>query len=93
MINGAYPAVSPGGKQVVFLSNRTGVDDLFVIRADGTGEMQVTHTPEHESATGWTRNGRQIVFSELLLNAARASHCPGISFRQILLLFLNQALD
>lgn len=63
MINGAYPIVSPNGSQIVFLSNRTSVDDLFVIRADGTGEMQVTHTPEYESATGWTRNGRQIVFS------------------------------
>lgn len=63
MINGAYPVVSPSGKQIVFLSNRTGVDDLFVIRANGTREMQVTHTPEYESATGWTSKGRQIVFS------------------------------
>jgi TolB protein len=62
MINGAYPIVSPSGKQIVFLSNRTSVDDLFVIRADGTGEMQVTHTPEYESATGWTSKEKQIVF-------------------------------
>jgi len=46
MINGAYPIVSPSGKQIVFLSNRTGVDDLFVVDADGSNERQLTHTPE-----------------------------------------------
>jgi Tol biopolymer transport system component len=63
MINGAYPIVSPSGKHIVFLSNRTGVDDLFVVNADGSRESQLTHTPEYESATGWTSSGKQIVFS------------------------------
>jgi Tol biopolymer transport system component len=71
MINGAYPIVAPNGLRIVFLSNRTGVDDLFVIAADGTGEMQVTHTPEYESATRWTRNGRQIVFSVFAKDTSR----------------------
>jgi len=54
MINGAYPVVSPSGKQIVFLSNRTGVDDLFVINADGSRDKQLTHTREYETAMGWT---------------------------------------
>src|SRR3979490_3269412 len=71
MINGAYPIVSPDGSRIVFHSNRTGVDDLFVTRADGSRETQLTHTPEYETATGWTPNGRQIVFSVLAKDTSR----------------------
>ena len=38
-------------------------NDLFVIAADGTGEMQLTHTPDNEGALAWTPDGKQILFS------------------------------
>ena len=41
--NGALPSVSPDGLRIAFVSNRVGAKDLFVIGADGTGEMQLTH--------------------------------------------------
>lgn len=61
--NGGLPSVSPDGSHVAFVSDRVGVDDLFVIGADGTGELQLTHTPEFESPAGWTADGKQILFS------------------------------
>src|SRR6476620_5784103 len=48
--NGGLPVVSPDGKLITFGSNRGGTLDLFVIAADGTGELQLTHTPEPEGA-------------------------------------------
>lgn len=61
--NGALPVVSPDGSHIAFFSNRTGADDVFVISADGTGELQLTHTPEAEGNAQWSSDGKQILFS------------------------------
>jgi len=63
IINGAQPVVAPRGQRIAFFSNRGGTEDLFVINADGTGEKQLTHTPENETGLQWGAGGRQIVFS------------------------------
>ena len=69
--NGSLPAVSPDGSHIAFVSNRGGSEDLFVIAADGTGEKQLTHTPDEKGAVGWTANGKQIVFSVFANDASR----------------------
>jgi TolB protein len=61
--NGALPIVAPNGSRIAFVSERNGTPDLFVIGADGRNELQLTHTPEHESPIGWTGDGKQILFS------------------------------
>ena len=63
VINGGLPHVSPDGENIAFVSNRGGVNDLFVISSKGTNEVQLTHTPESESLAGWTRDGKQVLFS------------------------------
>ena len=63
IVNGAQPIVSPRGERIAFFSNRGGPQDLFVINADGTGEKQLTRTPENETSLQWSADGRQIVFS------------------------------
>jgi Tol biopolymer transport system component len=63
IINGGLPEVSPDGLHIAFVSNRAGNDDLFVISTNGTGEVQLTHTPEHESPEGWARDGKRTLFS------------------------------
>jgi hypothetical protein len=50
VIHGGLPIVSPDGSRIVFLSNRGGAEDLFVIGVDGTSETQLTRTPEAETA-------------------------------------------
>jgi Tol biopolymer transport system component len=73
--NGSLPSVSPDGSHIAFVSSRGGDEDLFVISADGTGEAQLTHTPEEEGGVGWTADGKQIVFSVF---ASDASHLYSI---------------
>jgi Tol biopolymer transport system component len=61
--NGSLPSVSPDGSHIAFISNRTGNNDLFVITAGGTHEVQLTNTPETEGIAGWTSDSKHIVFS------------------------------
>lgn len=61
--NGAQPIVSPNGKLIAFLSNRTGTEDLFVISADGSGERRLTNSNEKETSLQWSADGKHIVFS------------------------------
>jgi Tol biopolymer transport system component len=63
IVNGAQPIVAPRGERIAFFSNRGGTEDLFVINADGTGEKQLTHTPENETGLQWSADARQILFS------------------------------
>lgn len=68
--NGGLPVVSPRGKKITFVSDRGGTPDLFVINADGTRELQLTHTPEPEGAEQWSADGKQILFSSLTNNTS-----------------------
>ena len=42
------PKFTPDGRQIVFLSNRTGNKDLYIMNADGTNQRQLTNTPQNE---------------------------------------------
>jgi TolB protein len=57
------PRWSAGGGRIAYVSNKSGNDELWTMRADGTGKRQVTDEPGvgHYWPT-WTPGGR-IVFS------------------------------
>jgi hypothetical protein len=40
------PTWSPDGTRIAFVSDRSGVNDIWVVNADGTGEMNMTNTPD-----------------------------------------------
>jgi Tol biopolymer transport system component len=42
------PAWSPDGRQIVFESNRNGHLDIWIVNADGTGELQLTRDPSND---------------------------------------------
>jgi Tol biopolymer transport system component len=63
VIGGGLPAVSPDGSRIAFVSNRDGVDDVYVISADGSGERRLTNTPDNENGTGWTQDGKRVLFT------------------------------
>lgn len=61
---GAYqPAASPDGTRVAFVSDRTGVSQIFVADATGSAVRQVTRDPTNKSSPSWSPGGRRIVFS------------------------------
>ena len=61
--NGALPVVSPNGKYIAFSSDRSGAGELYLIRADGSGELQLTHTSDAAGNLAWTRDGKEILFA------------------------------
>jgi TolB protein len=63
MTHGGVPVVSPDGLHIAFLSNRSRADELFVISTDGTGERQLTTTPDEKGVIAWTADGKQVLYS------------------------------
>jgi Tol biopolymer transport system component len=72
-----WPAWSPDGKRIAFLSARhnngrclfhecTGnAFELYVIDADGSDENRLTETTANEEYAGWTPDGEWILFSRI----------------------------
>jgi Tol biopolymer transport system component len=61
-----WPAFwSPDGKRVVFGSNPTGVKNLYIVNADGNGEIERLTTSEYEQRpSSWSAEGNLIAFLE-----------------------------
>jgi TolB protein len=47
------PAWSSDGKRIAFLSDRDGNDQLYVMRADGTGIVRLTSGQADKDAPAW----------------------------------------
>jgi Tol biopolymer transport system component/DNA-binding winged helix-turn-helix (wHTH) protein len=56
------PAVSPDGRYIVFVSNRTGLRHLWRIDIDGKHPLELTHGPD-DSEPGFTPDGKWVVFT------------------------------
>jgi Tol biopolymer transport system component len=57
------PAWSPDGTKIAFLSNRTGVFDLYVMNADGSGVTALTADSASEGRPAWSPDGTKIAFA------------------------------
>lgn len=63
--NNDYPAWSPDGRRIAFISDRTGVEQVFVMRADGAHATQLTFAPiAHDESPDWRPDGRQIAYAQ-----------------------------
>jgi Tol biopolymer transport system component len=48
------PAFSPDGKKIAFQSDRDGNEDIFMINADGTGQINLTKlSPKNDTQPDW----------------------------------------
>lgn len=57
---------SPDGRYLVFSSGRSGADNLYRKRADGSGdEERLTKSDDPMWANSWSRDGRSIVFAAI----------------------------
>jgi TolB protein len=55
--SGASPSWSPDGRWVVYASFRNRDGDIYVVRADGSNERQLTNTKMHEADPVWSPVG------------------------------------
>ena len=57
------PVISPDGGRVVFISNRSGTNEIWVCDSDGGNSQQLTSFGDALTGTPrWSPDGRQIVF-------------------------------
>lgn len=58
------PTWSPDGSEIAFISSRSGAADIYIMNADGTGEVNVTNTPDvSEEYPAWSPDGTRIAFT------------------------------
>jgi TolB protein len=62
--NDLYPAWSHDGSKIVFESDRTGLRQVWIMNADGSGQTQLTFDATRTDQTPeWSPDGTQIAYS------------------------------
>ena len=62
----SQPNFSPNGKKLVFVSDRSGEDNLWLANADGSGLTQLSKRNDGELISpAWSRDGKTIYVSQL----------------------------
>ncbi len=61
--SGDHPTWSPDGQRIAFSRKGTVNSDIYVINADGSGEIQLTHNAGDNITPDWSPDGSKIVFS------------------------------
>jgi len=56
------PSWSPDGQRIVYVSEDTGSDDIWVMATDGSGKINLTPTSYYEKRPSWSPNGDAITF-------------------------------
>jgi serine/threonine-protein kinase len=60
-----WPEWAPHGRLIVFSSDRSGTEDLYWMRSDGTGDVHpLARAPNPRSAPSWHPSGRALAFAE-----------------------------
>ena len=54
--------ISPDGARVAFFSNRDGNEELYVMKADGSGVTRLTNNPASDSNLVWSPDSSRIAF-------------------------------
>src|SRR5262249_29899631 len=56
------PAWSPDGSKIAFFSNRDGMDEIYVMDADGSNVKRLTNNLADDDNPEWSPDGRKILF-------------------------------
>jgi imidazolonepropionase-like amidohydrolase/Tol biopolymer transport system component len=69
----SQPRFSPDGKQMVYVSDRSGSNNLWISKADGSGSRQLTSDANAVFVSPtWTLDGRYVLTSRMKPNAYRS---------------------
>jgi TolB protein len=63
VVENGSPLVSPTSPRILFESNRTGTNQLWIINADGTDERQLTREPAGVSGAQWAADSTSLFYS------------------------------
>ena len=56
------PAWSPDGTEIAFSSERTSDRDIYVMKANGSGQTRITNSAGADYSPAWSPDGRRIAF-------------------------------
>lgn len=59
----AYPAVSPDGTKIAFVSTRDGNSEIYVMDADGSNPVNLTRHPSADLDPAWSPDGTKLAFA------------------------------
>jgi Tol biopolymer transport system component len=58
-----YPAWSPDGKRIAFVSNRDLLEDIYVMNADGSNVTRLTENDWGDGGPTWSPDGTRIAYA------------------------------
>lgn len=61
-LNGASPEVSPDGTRVLFVSDRGGQGQIYIMNADGSNVRQLTSAASGALSPAWSADGKRFAF-------------------------------
>ncbi|MDE0426583.1 MAG: hypothetical protein OXN25_17160 [Candidatus Poribacteria bacterium] len=56
-------AQMPATEKIVFVSNRDGNSEIYIMNPDGSGQTNLTHHRGNDYSPAWSPTGRQILFA------------------------------
>jgi len=60
---GYAPVWSPDGSRIAFVSRRSGDEEIYVARADGSRPQRLTRSPGPDLSPAWSPDGKQLAWS------------------------------